>query len=198
MKTWITLGGIAVFGAVGYFFFRASRFGAESIPYQVRMKDARFELRDYPALPVARTAINGGTGDDSFAKLFRFITGNNARAEKIAMTTPVFIDGPIGAQTSMSFGVPAETQARGVPVPKASAVEISQRPSCQIAAVRYSGPTRETSERKAISELRAWMAARNLEAEGEPIIAYYDAPFLPGPFRRNEAMLRVRNRADGG
>lgn len=161
----------------------------------MREKDGRFELRDYPALPVARTAMNGGTGDDSFEQLFRFIAGGNARDEKIAMTTPVFIDGPIGAQTSMSFGVPAETQRRGVPAPKASAIEISERPPCQIAALRFSGSTRESAEREAIEELRAWMKSRNLEAEGDPIIAYYDAPFIPGPLRRNEAMLRVRQEA---
>lgn len=88
--------------------------------------------------------MNGGTGDDSFEQLFRFIAGGNARDEKIAMTTPVFIDGPIGAQTSMSFGVPAETQRRGVPAPKASAIEISERPPCRIAALRF--PVRLASQ----------------------------------------------------
>jgi hypothetical protein len=51
---------------------------------------------------------------------------------------------------------------------------------------------REAAEQGAIEELRAWMRVRNLQPEGEPIIAYYDAPFIPGPLRRNEAMLRVR------
>lgn len=58
-----------------------------------------------------------------------------------------------------------------------------------------SGSTRESDERKAVEEVRAWIKSRNLEAEGDPIIAYYDAPFIPGPLRRNEAMLRVRQEA---
>ena len=182
-------------GAAGLFFVRASRFGAEKIPYRVREKDGRFELRDYPALPVACTPMYGGANDDSFEKLFRFIAGGNARDEKIAMTTPVFIDGPIGVQTSMSFGMPAETQRRGVPEPKAGAIEITERPRARVAAVRFVGASREAAERKAVEELRAWMKTRGIEAEGDPIIAYYDAPFIPGPLRRNEAMLRVRGEA---
>ena len=39
------------------------------------------------------------------------------------------------------------------------------------------------------------MRARNLDAEGEPIIAYYDAPFIPAP-DGEKAMLRVRREAD--
>ena len=36
------------------------------------------------------------------------------------------------------------------------------------------------------------MKTENLEADGEPTIAYYDAPFIASPLRRNEAMFRVR------
>jgi hypothetical protein len=35
------------------------------------------------------------------------------------------------------------------------------------------------------------MAEKSLDFGGEPFFAYYDAPFIPGPFRRNEVMLRL-------
>ena len=192
MKIWISLGATAVVGGIAYFFLKASRFGAESIPYTVRYRDGAFELRDYPSLAVARTAMRGASADPSFGELFRFITGANQREEKIAMTTPVLIEGPIGRQTTMSFGMPAETRRRGIPQPGSDRVELSEEPPAQIATFRFSGPTRESAERTALKELRAWMQTHGLEAVGEPIIAYYDAPFIPGPLRRNEAMLRVR------
>ena len=36
--------------------------------------------------------------------------------------------------------------------------------------------------------------AKGLEAVGAPIVAYYDAPFLPPMLRRNEVMLRLKER----
>lgn len=176
-----------------FFLVKASRFGSDKIPYHVRKKEGRFEIRDYQAVPVARTSMNNvGTGNDSFGKLFAFISGNNKRSEKIAMTTPAFIDGPIGAQTSMSFGIPFKTQQPGVPEPTGEAVEISERPPSKVAVLRFPGLMREAAERKAVEELCAWMKTENREADGELTNAYYEAPFIPSPLRRNEAMFRVR------
>jgi hypothetical protein len=46
-------------------------------------------------------------------------------------------------------------------------------------------------EREAVAKLRRWVASEGLQTLREPIIAYYDAPFIPGFLRRNEAMLRL-------
>ena len=40
-------------------------------------------------------------------------------------------------------------------------------------------------------ELRAWMAENKLVAEGDAEYAGYDPPWTPGPFRRNEVLIRV-------
>ena len=37
----------------------------------------------------------------------------------------------------------------------------------------------------------AELATRKLAVAGEPITAQYDAPFVPGPFRRNEVLIPV-------
>ena len=42
------------------------------------------------------------------------------------------------------------------------------------------------------AELRQQLRARGLAADGEPIIARYNAPFMPSPFRRNEVLIPVR------
>jgi hypothetical protein len=120
VKLWISLGFVAVSAAAaGYFFgppLASARNGSRT---GVREKDGAFELRDYPALPVARALMRAQSDDDTFSRLFRFIAGRNVRKEKIAMTTPVFIDGPIGAQTSMSFGMPKEAHGAAFLIPKA-------------------------------------------------------------------------------
>ena len=182
------LGGILT--AVGWWIYKGSRFDAEPTPYTVLRRDAPFELRRYSSLSVATTPIHGDN-DAAFRRLFRFIDRSNTAREKIAMTTPVFFDGEPGAQERMSFVMPPETVRAGVPAPAASAVTLDARPAQRVAVYRFSGATRPEREREAIAKLRAWMSFENLKAFAEPTIAYYDAPFIPGWLRRNEAMLRI-------
>jgi len=58
----------------------AVRAGYESAPYKVVRRDGKFELRDYPALVVAETPMHGA--DNSFMRLFHFISGENAAKQK--------------------------------------------------------------------------------------------------------------------
>ena len=190
MKATVFLFGAGLLAALGFAFYKLSRFDAEEVPYEVRRNDGRFELRNYPALAVARTAMRPDR-NDSFQRLFDFISGANDRQEKIAMTVPVLFE---REPEMMSFFMPEATKRRGVPQPRTGEIELGQRPPADVAAVRFRGGMKETGERRAIAELREWIRAQHLEPEGEPIIAYYDSPFIPGPLRRNEAMWRVARR----
>jgi hypothetical protein len=72
-----------------------SRTAYETAEYTVVKTDGKFEIREYPDLMMATTNMaldqrNGGDG--SFSRLFRYITGANDGKQKIAMTTPVFME----------------------------------------------------------------------------------------------------------
>ncbi len=187
-KLWI-IGAIAI-GGLAFAFYKFSRFDAEAAPYEVRLKEGRFELRRYPRLMVARTEMQGR--DDSFQRLFKFISGENQRSQKIAMTTPVLFEGEPGRSQTMSFIMPAAVQRAGAPEPSGNAVALDERASTDIAALRFWSGMKEEAETRAFKELRDWVKDRGLEPEGDPIVAYYDAPFIPAPLRRNEVMLRVK------
>ena len=176
--------------ALAWWIYKRSRFDAELAPYTVLRRDEPFELRRYPSLPVATTPIRGDN-DKAFMRLFRFIDRDNAAGEKIAMTTPVFFDGQPGAHEKMSLVMPQKTARAGVPAPSSTAVALDKRPPQRVAVFRFSGGTCAEREREAVAKLRAWMISEGLQSFGEPTIAYYDAPFIPGFLRRNEAMLRV-------
>ena len=124
-------------------------------------------------------------------RLFRFIDRDNAAGEKIAMTTPVLFDGQPGTQEKMSLVMPQKTARAGVPAPSSAAVALDRRPPQRVAVFRFSGGTCAEREREAVAKLRAWMISEGLQSFGERTIAYYDAPFIPGFLRRNEAMIRV-------
>jgi len=187
----------------------------EQPDYQVLEKDGAFELRQYPAMLAAETLVTGAdfedAGDIAFGRLFRYITGNNrAQAdiamtapvvqtanrpatggEKIAMTAPVIQQPGASGGYRVAFIVPAEYTRETVPEPLDPAVRIVATPARLVAALTYSGRTSEELHRKKEEALRSELVRRKLTATGEPITAQYDAPFIPGPFRRNEVLIPV-------
>ena len=158
----------------------------ETPDYKVTEKDGKFEVRDYPAMTVARTSM----GDGDFMRLFRYISGGNEAEQKIAMTAPVLMKHE-GEGTGMSFIVPKDVAAKKVPAPKDSAVTMDELPAGRFAVYQYSGGRNEANEQEALSKLRAWVDKRRLEVEGDPMFGYYDPPWIPPFMRRNEVMLHV-------
>jgi hypothetical protein len=158
----------------------------ETPDYKVLVPDGKFEVRDYPALTLVRTA----SGDGDFMRLFRYISGGNEEDQKIAMTAPVLMKDE-GGKTGMSFIVPRDVAAGKVPVPTDAAVTMDDLPAGHFAVYRYSGGRSQANEEEALGKLRAWVDKRRLEVEGEPLFAYYDPPWIPTFLRRNEVMLRV-------
>jgi hypothetical protein len=156
----------------------------ETPDYKVLVEDGKFEVREYPALTLVRTA----SGDGDFMRLFRYISGENEAEQKIAMTAPVLMKHQ-GENTGMSFIVPKEVAA--VPAPKDSAVTMDALPAGQFAVYRYSGGRNEANEQEGLKELRAWLEKRRLEVEGDPLFGYYDPPWIPPFMRRNEVILRL-------
>jgi hypothetical protein len=71
-------------------------------------------------------------------------------------------------------------------------VSVRERPGGFVAAYRFPGRPTTENEQRAVGILRQWLTGEGLEAAGEPpLIAYYDAPWIPWPLRRNEVMLAL-------
>ncbi|MFZ4595167.1 MAG: SOUL family heme-binding protein [Verrucomicrobiaceae bacterium] len=171
-------------------FYNNSRANTETPNYKVTQTDGAFELREYPDLKLAKTGMVSDA-DGSFMRLFGYISGKNEREEKIAMTTPVFIDRSTGAG-SMSFIVPKAVEAKGAPKPKADAVKVEAWKGGKLAVHRFDGSARGKNEAEAVQKLRAWCSDQKLTTEGEPVFAYYDPPWTPSFLRRSEVMIRVQ------
>ncbi len=171
---------------------RATRSGYESAPYTVVLAEGNFEVRDYPALTVAETpmAPDGPEGDSSFTRLFGFITGKNEDRRKIAMTTPVLMDGSASNRT-MAFVMPADLKPGSVPPPADGAVTVRERPAGRYAVLRFHGARSAGQEKAALAELEAWLASHGRKAAGGPVYGYFDPPWTPPALRRNEVMLEV-------
>ena len=196
MKTHIILVGACIATAVSTIAIagpKLTRKGYESPKYDVLQTDGKFELRTYAAIPIVRTETGAGA-DDRFMRLFRYIDRGNSSKKKIAMTTPVFMEGD--RDGAMSFVIPSEIAANGAPRPTDAGVRLGSMDAGKFAVLRFKKKGSQTdgqAAQKATERLIAWISNQGLEtAKGaEPILAYFDPPWTPAALRRNEVLIRL-------
>jgi hypothetical protein len=171
-----------------------TRAGYESAEYKVIESDGSFEVREYPDLMLVATdsKMDLQGRDGSFMRLFQYISGANEAEQKIAMTTPVFMEGEIGkSNVSMGFVMPKEIAAKGAPDPKGEGVKLRERKGGRFAVIRFSGKLDSKLAKQKEAELREWVESRGLEGEKSAEAAGYDPPFTPTALRRNEILIRL-------
>jgi hypothetical protein len=162
----------------------------EQPAYAVVEKAGAFELRDYPAVLVAETAVIGERSPAltaGFKRLAGYIFDN--KQEKIAMSAPVFLDGAKGAWRTR-FVMPARFTAETLP-DMPDGVTAAELPARRMAVVRFTGLGSDAQLTEQEARLRGWLTARGFDATGDAMIAFYNSPFVPPPFRRNEVMIAV-------
>ena len=170
---------------------KISRSGYEEASHKVLIKNGSIQLRSYPDLQLVETSKNQGNG--VFMRLFRYIDQGNSETEKIAMTTPVFMQKIEGNET-MAFVLPASMSSNDVPEPLDKNVQVRTRPTGLYAVYRYSGKRVDGGSNKARRELKDWILNNGYEQLSEPINAYYDTPWTPSFLRRNELLIRVNKK----
>ena len=190
LKTPLATAIVLLVALAAFWLVSTSRAATETPDYKVNRTDGKFEIRDYPALIVATTAMEGTEMNDGFRKLFRFITGSNEGSEKIAMTAPVLIDTTKDKKT-MSFIMPMKAVEKGVPKPSGESVTLGKVPAARFAVLRFDGGRTAENEKAAIEKLKAWLDAEKLIGKSAPTFAYYDPPWTPTFMRRNEVMIRI-------
>lgn len=187
MKWFIILFSVGVLVALVNAGCAAVRAGYASAPYRVERSDGRFEVRVYPDLTFVETPMQGEDG--SFMRLFHYISGQNAAYEKIAMTTPVFM--ARGSNETMAFVLPENMRVSRAPTPAAKEVAVRTFPGGRFAVYRFSGRINRGTEAKALAQLDDWITGQKLAGQGDPVYGYFDPPWTPPFFRRNEVMRRL-------
>ena len=169
----------------------------EKPDYEVLLRDDTRELRKYDDLPVVSAPMGGmGQRNDSFGKLFKYISGDNKPQQKISMTSPVFMEGspkdeaPAKSGT-MSFLVPTAVAKAGTPDPAADDLSLRKITGGTIATINFKGWSEEPKRQLAIEKLQAWIKTKGWKTKGEPFFAIYDPPWTPEFLRRNEVWLHV-------
>jgi effector-binding domain-containing protein len=190
---WIAAGiGLAAVGAAAVY---AQYRQTEQPDFALVSADEDFELRDYPSLVVAEVSHSGSrerASGASFRRLAAYIFAQDrpAGGEKIAMTAPVLQDETQPGEWRMRFVMPSKYTLETLP-PAPADIALTQMPARRMAAIRFSGNGGARDLALMEARLRDWMMGQGLMPAGEAEFAFYDAPMVPGPLRRNEVLIPV-------
>ena len=160
----------------------------EEAKYDVVKSNEIYEIRKYSDR-LAVQALNTNQ-NNSFRKLFNYISGDNETNEEIKMTIPVTQMEKKGNMT-MQFYLPSKFNKDNVPNPLRPDLEIVNIEGGYYAVVRYSGRASDKNFIKHKEILENELKKDNISIVGPAIKATYNGPFTLPMLRRNEAMFEV-------
>lgn len=166
----------------------------EQAEYEVVRNLGEVEIRRYPALTVARVE---GHRDSAFNILFRFISGNNRRKAKVAMTAPVIsqkieMTAPVLSEAdSLAFVMPEGYNLETTPEPVDQRVKIIEIQGRHLAVLRFSGRWADSVFEARSRELLDQLNKGGIRTKGGVFSMLYNAPYTPWFMRRNEVAIEV-------
>ena len=172
----------------------------------------KVEIRDYPEEIWATTVAEDQ--NNAFGPLFRYISGDNDKGEKIEMTAPVVTPTPqpsaagstkgekiemtapvVSMNTEkgqfMAFIMPERFDINSIPKPSSSRVKIELVEPRKLATIRFSGYLTQENYKKNLEQLNKTLENRGISTIGEPLLMQYNDPWTPPFSRRNEIAVQV-------
>jgi len=146
-------------------------------------------VRSYPEEIWAQTTARNQ--NEAFGPLFRYISGDNDKSEKIEMTAPV-VTKSAGEGILMAFVMPERFDSDNVPRPSSNEVEIEVVAPRTLAVIRFSWYMTEDKYENNLDLLKKTLDARGISTSGDPLMMQYDDPWTPPFLRRNEVALEVK------
>ena len=160
----------------------------EEAKYDVVKSNEIYEIRKYSDRLAVQTITTNQ--NNSFRKLFNYISGDNETNEEIKMTIPVTQMEKKGNMT-MQFYLPSKFNKDNVPNPSKPDVEIINIEGGYYAVIRYSGRSSSKNFIKHKEILENELKKDNISIAGPAIKASYNSPFTLPMLKRNEAMFEI-------
>jgi len=192
----------AVLGGAAFYYLKERAAGEPD--YRPLESDGDHQIRDYPALTVAETVINGPRKDalkDGYQILSDYLTAQSREGEALPFAVPVMQDGgdPMATDPPLfddelegawrtRFVMPAPSNE--LPDPP-NGIELVELPARKVAVVSFAGRATDSLLAEQEDRLRGWLAKRGEKSSAEPEYAFYNSPMIPGPLRRNEVWLAL-------
>lgn len=179
--------------------------------YELVRRDGPFEIRKYRGYVLAEAVISDASyrdaGNRAFRKLFNYISGENIKREKIAMTAPVIAEGvnqgesiamtaPVISEKHQTgwkyaFVLPMDFTMENAPEPKDHSIVLREIEGRMVAVMRYSGSWAHENYLEHCEKLKTWLNQNNYQSLSDPRSAAYDPPWTLPSLRRNEVMIDI-------
>lgn len=160
----------------------------ETLDYNVLLKEDDFEIREYGGFYIVEYEGNQeNTG--GFQTLFKYISSDNKENQKISMTTPVIQENATESN-KMAFVVPKKF-TEYVPEPNDPNLKVKKFDEGLFGVIQYSGFSNSAKELKKSKQLEDWIIQKGYTVQSDYMLAFYNAPFTPPMFRRNEIWIRL-------
>ncbi len=208
----VSLGVVLGVGALASVTYAQIRDSSEEPAYSVIASEDAFELRDYEPMIVAQVTHSGDrrrASGRSFRRLAAYIFGQDRpeggeaiamtspviqervdQDEKIAMTAPVLQEETSTDTWRMRFVMPAKYTMETLPTAPDD-ITLTKVPARRVAAVQFNGYGSADDLTAMEASLSEWIGKQGLTPKGDFEYAFYDAPMVPGPLRRNEVLIEV-------
>lgn len=165
----------------------------EEPKFRILEKIGKIEIRQYAAMVIAETVVEGSFGaasNEGFRRNASYIFGGNQEKQKISMTAPVLQEEKEGKKR-VAFVMPEGRGLSNLPVPEDTRVALKEIPPRKMAVLRYSGTWSEQHYLEKVNELLKVLETKKLKATGKPILARYNPPWIPWFLRRNEILIEI-------
>jgi hypothetical protein len=179
----------------------------EKAKYDVAEVKGDFEIRDYAPMIVAEVTVSGERDvaiNQGFRLIADYIFGNNAPAQKLAMTSPVIqqssekiaMTSPViqqgsGSEWKVRFVMPANYTMETLPKPNNKAVTLHEIAGKRFAVIEFSGIASKESLSSHTEKLNEFISSEKLKPIATPSFAFYNPPWTLPFLRRNEVMIET-------
>ena len=197
--------GAALIGGAAVYYLREKQ--TEEPDYRALASDGDFQIRDYPAMTVAETVVEGPRKqalERGLQRPRRLYLRQVARRREIADDRagdagrgrpdgerPADVRRRTGGRLAHALRHARRARApTNCPTPP-EGVELVELPPRKVAVVSFAGRPDDVELAEQEDRLRGWLARRGETSEAEPEYAFYNSPVIPGPLRRNEVWLAL-------
>jgi len=200
----VAAAGAALIGGAAFYYLKERQ--TEEPDFRPLESDGDYQIRDYPAMTVAETVVDGPRRDalgEGFRVLADYAFARSREGERLEMTVPVMQDSgdPMASDPPLfddelegawrtRFAMPEGRSAGDLPEPP-DGVTLVELPPRKVAVVSFSGVASDRLLAQQEDRLRGWLARRGVMISSEPEYAFYNSPMIPGPLRRNEVWLAL-------
>jgi hypothetical protein len=113
---------------------------------------------------------------------------------EIAMTAPVLTKLPSKGNIDLhevSFVMPRKFDLGSLPNPDLESVKISERQLGRVAVFTFGGWATENRTKYFVNRLIKSLKDEDIGTYGEIMVAQYNSPWVPPPFRKNEIIISI-------